>query len=258
MYFKNLFFHSSIIELKRDIDKSVFTEANIQDLKNPSVYITYGQSNSANYGQIGYKVTKNTYMYFENKIYKYEDPSLGATGNNGSVWGRVGDYLISNNFSNSVIFFNAGYGGSTIDKLLYGKRYDYFINNIVEAKKKFNKINAILIMQGEANHEEYYGSKKYIDQYNTLINLIKIHTDAPIIISLSSFCNNYIDKNLINKQKDVIKMHANVYEGPYTDSLIEKTYRLPDLCHMSEKGFDTLAKMWGDSIINNTSFNTHQ
>ena len=47
---------------------------------NTGIYITYGQSNSTNHGQIGYEVESNVYMFYNNNTFIYRDPSLGGTG----------------------------------------------------------------------------------------------------------------------------------------------------------------------------------
>jgi hypothetical protein len=40
------------------------------------IFITYGQSNSTNSGQIGYDVKNDVFMFFEGKTYEYKDPDL--------------------------------------------------------------------------------------------------------------------------------------------------------------------------------------
>ena len=56
--------------------------------------MTYGQSDSANNSQFGYAVTGKVYQYFNKSLYKYEDPALGGTGKNGSVFATAGGFGI--------------------------------------------------------------------------------------------------------------------------------------------------------------------
>ena len=53
------------------------------------VFITYGQSNAANSGELDNQLNsyKNVYMVFNENVYNYKDPSLGSDGIGNSVWG---------------------------------------------------------------------------------------------------------------------------------------------------------------------------
>ena len=44
-------------------------EVAFEKLKDPFVFVAYGQSNSANSGQLGYKNGENVYMFMNGKIY---------------------------------------------------------------------------------------------------------------------------------------------------------------------------------------------
>ena len=80
-----------------DIKKRGLTSIPTKTIKEPLVFVTYGQSNSVNSSQVGYEPSEDVYMFLDGKTYIYHDPALGGTGDNGSVWGRVGDQLIQNN-----------------------------------------------------------------------------------------------------------------------------------------------------------------
>ena len=84
-------------ESKRNFDTSIHTETTITVSDSTGIYITYGQSNALNSGQIGYDIKSEVYQFFKNKVYFYKDPSLGGGSgviDGGSVWGMVGDKLI--------------------------------------------------------------------------------------------------------------------------------------------------------------------
>ena len=55
-----------------------------------------GQSNSGNFGETKKTPEHNVYnLYFANqKLYLADDPLLGANGDRGSVWTRLGDKII--------------------------------------------------------------------------------------------------------------------------------------------------------------------
>ena len=110
---------------KRNNDISVLKEKAIRITNHTGIYLTYGQSNSVNHGQIGYDVMGKVYQSFQGKTYRYKDPSLGGTGQGGSVWGMVGDKLIANGFYDQVVFANCGWGDAKIEELNHGSYFDY-------------------------------------------------------------------------------------------------------------------------------------
>ena len=116
-------------ENKRNFDTSNLKERNLSIDTTTGIYLTYGQSNAANHGQIGYEVENEVFQYLDGKAYPYKDPSLGATGDDGSVWGMVGDKLIKNNVHKKVVFSNNGYGGRKIEDLNKEPYLNYLIKN---------------------------------------------------------------------------------------------------------------------------------
>jgi len=60
-------------------DKQLYNNLKL-DNDNTIVIATFGQSNSANYGEGTYIPKKRVYQYFDGKIYNGSSPSLGATG----------------------------------------------------------------------------------------------------------------------------------------------------------------------------------
>ena len=143
------------------------------DVTNSLVFITYGQSNSVNHGQIGYEVMSNVFMVNQGRIFKYQDPALGGTGGQGSVWGMVGDKLIKELNYEAVYFTMTGWGGRSIEELTHKHYFNYFINELKLTKNKLGRVDGILIHQGESNHTDSYGHQDYYETFQKLVEKIK-------------------------------------------------------------------------------------
>ncbi len=221
-------------------------------LLNPKVFLIYGQSNSANYSQIGYKNSKNIFMFLDGKLYKYKDPVIGAGGDSGAVWGKVGDGLIKDMKYDSVVIASVGVGGASLQELVYGSNFEFFRYQLNQLIKVFGKIDGILFQQGETNHYRNVGSENYLKDFAQFIKKIRLITNSPIYLSQTSICQNESDKKLLTIQNEIIKNFQNVLRGPNTDLLYDRKYRLPDKCHFSLKGLDELSKLWVEAIKNSS------
>jgi len=214
------------------------------------VFVTFGQSNSVNHGQIGYVVRSPVYMVHQGRIYSYEEPALGGTGKNGSVWGMVGDKIIERSDIDSVYFTMTGFGGVTMEELNTEIYFNYFIDEIKNTKNLFGKVDGILIHQGEANHANLQGSEEYFLTFKQLFSKINEDFKVPIFLSQTSLCGaNKTDPELLAIQNRIIVTMQGVLRGPNADSLHEPKYRLPDRCHFSMLGFDSYSNLWVSRIL---------
>ena len=236
----------------RNLSTVGYSETQTFTTDDTGIFITYGQSNSVNHGQIGYDVKNNVLMFFEDKTYKYKDPSLGGTGSDGSVWGMVGDKLVNSGNYDQIVFSNCGWGGQSINNLKEGQIFDYLVENYIKMKEKFGRVDGILFHQGESDNNESGHEYYYQSFVEFLDNLKSEGIDTKVYLSRVSYCQEIrpINKLLISEQNKIIKDFSNVYEGPNTDLLTERKYRLPDDCHFSIEGFDKFSDMWVESLIN--------
>ena len=93
--------------------------------------------------------------------------------------------------------------------------------------------------QGEVNHSAKFGNENYYRDFEILIQkLQKNGVDVPIYLSRTSICDTKTDRTLINIQNKIIEDFDMVYEGPNTDLLDDKKFRLPDDCHFSMLGYE--------------------
>ena len=234
---------------KRNTDTSSLRQVEISETKSTGIYLTYGQSNSVNHGQIGYEVKGEVYQFFNNGTYLYEYPALGGTGQGGSVWGMVGDKLIDEGVHDKVVFSNNGFQGRRIEELNSDPYITYLMNSYKQLLEKFGRVDAILFHQGEINHETKFGNENYYEDFEIFIRKLRDNgIGTPIYLSRASICNTQTDSTLINIQNEIIKDFEIVLKGPNTDLLHEKKYRLPDYCHFSMLGYEKFSDMWVESL----------
>jgi len=219
------------------------------------VFLTYGQSNAANTGQLGYEVRHPVFMVSDGVAYKYSDPSLGATGLNGSVWGRVGDRLIEKGEAKAVFFINAAWGGASMEELAIGHPYDYLEDQLQQALEKFGRIDGILIHEGE-RHNKYIpdkppvGAETFTKPFREFRDKLGKRTDAPIYLSQVSYCGDRgIDYDVLKVQDDLIRNLRGVLRGVNSDKLVDVKYRTTDQCHFSAAGLDALADQWVAALL---------
>ena len=220
---------------------------------NSLIFITYGQSNSANSGENNnlYSSKYNVYMTYKGDIYNYKDPSIGAQGFGSSTWGLLGEKLIkrSNGRIKNVFFTNTGVGGQNIESLISDEKeyLNYFLKEVRTTIDKFGKIDAVLFHHGESNNNN---TDLYYDSFSTLIDSINNITNIPIYLSQASYCENIFSEKLIAIQNKLIIDKELVLRGPNTDSLRDG-YRYDD-CHFNSRGLSKLSELWHQSITLNS------
>ena len=227
------------------------TQRQVSLTKKTGIYLTYGQSNSVNSGELGYEVQGEVFQFILGNTFEYRDTSLGGTSSGGSVWGMVGDKLIKHGFHDKVIFSNCGWGGKKIEQLKDGEFFDFLIFNYQTLTEKYGKVDGILFHQGEGNNSNN-GIKNYYNDFSEFVNNLNnkgIH--IPVYLSRVSLCGYEVPINgkLTDIQNQLIKDFDIIKEGPNTDLLIDPSYRLDDYCHFSLKGYDKFSDMWVESLV---------
>ena len=230
----------------------------IEEVKKGMVIFTFGQSNSANHGWGNYTPKNKIYNYFNGKLYSSVDPLIGATGNGGSVWNRLADKLIENNYTNQVTIIPIGVGGVEISAWAKG---GYLHNKLIETVDLLKKQNitpdCILWHQGESDNISNTSKENYIKMFETIRDVFRSRgIESPIGIAMASYHPYCItedegnDSEIRNAQKELAKKYDDVFEGPDTDKLNKLLHR-GDGVHFSEIGQEEHAKGWLKAIKKN-------
>ena len=136
-------------------------------------------------------------------------------------------------------------GGGSIRELNREPLTSYLINNYKSLMNTFGKVDGILFHQGERDNRPLLEDKYYIEFVKLLILLKSNGIEIPIYLSRVSMCgNNKINHVLTNTQNKLINDFEEIKEGPNTDILVDKKYRLKDHCHFSLEGYNIFSDMW--------------
>jgi len=222
----------------------------IEGTDNVKVFITLGQSNASNSGELFKTDYDSVFNYYNGKTYQYKDPSLGTTGKGMSVWGLIGRELIVSGYTDKVVFLNIGVGGISLKQVTSGDLYSSFVNSYNELTKIYGKVDGILFHQGERNNENVSGHDGYYKDFVDFTERNEINNiSSPLYLCQTSYCNNIIDRELLQIQDSLIKNLNNILRGPNTDLITYFNYRANDNCHLSKKGLEWFSKEFSKKII---------
>ncbi|OUO53353.1 hypothetical protein B5F77_06025 [Parabacteroides sp. An277] len=219
------------------------------------VLFTFGQSNSANHGQGRYQPRHTQYNYFEGKLYPASDPLIGATGEGGSVWTRVGDKLVEAGMAKQVTLVPIGVGGVRIGAWAKGDElYGKLVRTVEQMKQDGIKPDYILWHQGETDNILNTSTEEYVRLFETIREVFRSRgIDAPIVIAQVSYHPNCLDEDngksetIRQAQKQLADKYEDIYLGPDTDRL-DKVWQRADGIHFSEPGQELHAEMWRDAL----------
>lgn len=217
-----------------------------------AVIFAFGQSNSANMGEVPHIPLNNNIVNFnphDGKCYKAEDPLLGPNGNKGSVWAVMADQLIQQDIYDSVLITSIGIGGTEISRWTTGGDLNVRIKHAAKQLLKKNiKPTHVFWHQGSADAAINTSKKDYISMFTAMTSSLREYgIDAPIYPAIATICGNIESEAIRNAQKTLPSRIENVYLGPNSDSLTDSIYR-HDSCHFSQKGMRVHAQLWVNAI----------
>lgn len=228
------------------------------------IYITCGQSNSANHGAGGYsasddRVCARTAVTGASWI-AAADPVPIASGTGGSVWPRLGDLLAA--AENIPIGFVAvGVGSTEVSQWLPGTtNYD---SRLKPALQSFpaRGFRAVLWHQGESDALASVSTATHASRLNSMI--AQSRTDAgwtiPWYLAEASFhpsSNLSQEEPVTAGQRQVVHGDPQVFLGPGTDPFhLEDASggKLNDSVHFNAAGLFDHARQWRDILRGTTT-----
>lgn len=211
--------------------------------------LVIGQSNAANAGRGRHASKKAVYNFFNGKCYKARDPMLGASGDQGSVWTRLGDKLIEAGMYDRVVFVVVAAGGTSVRHWVPGSEMNNRMLSAVEQLGKTNiTITHVLWHQGEADMKTGTTAAQYKRDFLRMAAGMRKHgIDAPIYVSVATICRSRPDGELQRAQKELVSDSLKIFPGPDTDSISSRLYRR-DGCHFSKTGLNKAAELWMNAL----------
>ena len=248
-------------------DKSKIT-VNVKNFGIGEVFITAGQSNSANWGETKQKTKTGMVTAFNGKTWQIaNDPMPVCGGEDGSIWPLVGDAL-NENLNVPVGFLCLGVGGSGITdwdpeiKDLYPEIMisgEMSPDSIKALYMRYMIVYVPLLMpygcrallwhQGETDtkmdQETYYRALKKL-----ILNFRRDFTDIPWLIAIigNKWESPDYGHGPRNAQQQIINENL-ALQGPDTD-ILGSDFRGEKTAHFNDKGIKAHANLWIRSIEN--------
>ncbi|MBN2280243.1 MAG: hypothetical protein JXQ65_06665 [Candidatus Marinimicrobia bacterium] len=232
----------------------------LEDFNNQdyTVIFTFGQSNSANYGQTKYDCQEEVYNWYDGQIYKARDPLKGASADNGSVWTRLADQLINRGIAKKIIIVPLGIGSTTVSQWSsQGEHHHLITKTLMDLKARDIQIDYILWHQGESDNLFNTAYDSYILDFEDIRNTFRNNgVHAPILMAIATYHPNEnalknkqlgCDEIIQKAQKKLIEKYSDVYAGANTD-LLDNCYDRHDGVHFSVLGLEKHAELWLESL----------
>ncbi len=223
-----------------------------QFVKDAAVIFTFGQSNSANRGQTRHVSGPGVYNFnfLNGNCYESRDPLLGATGNGGSVWSRLGDLLIESGAYERVLIAPVGVSATSIKRWAPGG--DLHARVTVTLRSLLAKglmVTHMLWHQGEQDASDKMGGDEYVGHFSRLVAAIRsLGVDSPLYAAVASICQDDGSDAIRKAQLALPSMFDNVRLGPNTEVLDSYADRY-DGCHFTDLGLDKHARMWLSALL---------
>jgi hypothetical protein len=218
--------------------------------QHPFVILALGQSNAANHGERANRTNMPVALIADGKCIMATDPLPGSTGNGGSIWSRLPNYLSAPNLQRPLVLSVMGVDATSIadwtsDQSPLRKR----LTDRIKLMKALGLLpQVILWQQGEADAGLGTTSEAYGNSLNKLADaLTQAGSDAPIVMALSTVCRSAPNFEIRVEIAAKAAHHSRFKVGPDTDILNDAGSRF-DGCHFSAAGLDQAAKLWAAEL----------
>ena len=243
------------IEVKTFDGATQVGAATVERIGVGEVFITAGQSNSANHGSpqqqpsddrvsAATSVSATTWQHAS-------DPQPIATGGGGSPWPQLGD-LIAAAYDVPVGFVSVGVGATSVSQWLPGSsNYDTRLRAAIQALGP-DGFRSVLWHQGESDSLAGTSAGDYAARLQQIIAQSRIDAgfDVPWGVALASYhpgSSSANEAQVIAGQQQVIAADWLVFEGAFTDDFHLNGW-LSDSVHFNQTGLDEHALRWSEQI----------
>jgi len=243
------------IEVRSKSAGTVVATATVERVGVGDVFVTCGQSNSANHGQPPQKAGEDRVSTCDFQTGKWahaDDPQPGATGAGGSPWPVLGDLLVRKTGA-PVGFICVGVGGTPVSFWTpKGNGYPRLKRALQLAGP--HGVRAVLWHQGESDSIAGTTMEDYARMLEQCI--AQSRTDAgwmvPWGVALASFhpdpkATPTRQDAIVAGQKKVIASVSAAFQGPSTDSFHTRGW-LCDTVHFNAEGLAAHAQGWAGAL----------
>jgi len=214
------------------------------------VALAFGQSNAANFGENPRRAGAGVFNFYQGKLYAAHDPLLGAGGDGGSMWTRLGNRLIAAKYYDAVVFLTLGVGGAALTRwTVNGDLHPRLVEAIRDVQSHGLPITHVLWHQGETDAMLHTSKHAYKQMFMDMVSSIRQQgVRAPIYVSVATRCHKVRGQEEIRQaQQELVDTDKGIYAGPDTDTL-DWGYRY-DGCHFSDEGLARCAELWLEKLM---------
>ncbi|WLB43008.1 sialate O-acetylesterase [Bradyrhizobium ottawaense] len=224
----------------------------IQAGENTAVWLSLGQSTTANHDQVGYSVASakaQNFNAYDGAIYKADAPLLGCSGLSGNWNPRCADKMLAAGMFQRVIIVPIGVGGTVVSQ--WQPTGGSLWARVLAAKARLDGRGLmptfITWMQGESDQTAGTSQSAYSASLADLISGLRgIGYNMPIFVSQTTYNGTTSYAPVRAAQAAAVNNPAGIYAGPDTDSLSDPSYRFG--AHWSALGSDAVAGLWKSAI----------
>lgn len=228
------------------------------------IYVTAGQSNSANYGDGGYvvsddRVCARTAVTGSQWILA-ADPIPIAGGSGGCVWTRLGDMLAAADHI-PVGFISVGVGSTQVGQWVPGTaNYENLLKPAIQSFP-VNGFRAVLWHQGESDSIAAVSAATYASRLTSIIAQSRLDAgwSIPWYVAEASFHPTptlSLEEPVAAGQRAAVHADPLVFLGPSTDEFhLEDASggKLRDAVHFNNVGLRAHAAQWRDLLRGTTA-----
>jgi len=193
--------------------EQVLAEATIDRVGIGEVFVTAGQSNSANFGTPQQEAKDDRVVYYDGRSYvPARDPIPGGCGGGGSPWAILGDSIVASQgipvcFRSASLTWTGVKNWMPPDTQLYG--------NLVQCVRSFgtNGVRAVLWHQGESDSLAKTSAATYCDRLRTIVETLNRDCGYPLpwFVAQASFHPGSTEP----EQKEVAKGQQMLWEKKF-------------------------------------------
>ncbi|MGR3812267.1 sialate O-acetylesterase [Jiulongibacter sp. NS-SX5] len=254
----------------------VIAETQVDRFGVGEVFLISGQSNAQGYfgrGQRGaYDDRVNVVSNFLNEgfnkppypVFGHLDAesAMAPTGKGAWYWGELGD-LLTQKLNVPVLFMNAAWEGFPAKEFVKSSQGERGVNpysfnsapngypfgSIEDALHYYTNLTglrAILWHQGESDNYLNTSFESYASDLNKIISDTKTRTGKDItwMVARASKDASRFYQPVIDAQNHVININGNVFAGPNTDLILDRS----DGVHFSTTGLSKAANSWNEHL----------